>query len=345
MKIVVDAMGGDFAPQPEIDGSLQAIKEFDYEIIFCGDKNILEPYFKKHKINSSKISICNATQSIGMHEKPSEACKTKKDASILVGMKLVAEKKADALVSAGNSGATVASALINLHRLYGVSRPAIATLLPTITGYTLLLDAGANVNCKPKHLFQFAIMGSVFMKVIFKIPAPKVGLISIGEEEIKGDELTIQTHKLLQNVSTNGDINFIGNIEGKDIPKGKADVVVCDGFVGNVVLKFGEGVAQTFVKFLKDELRKHPLAWLGIGFFYKILKDIKKKIDYDEYGGAPLLGVNGTCIIAHGASTSKAIKNAIRIAGLFVKNNINAKVSQELIKYHKLLTSVKQFVS
>jgi glycerol-3-phosphate acyltransferase PlsX len=229
----------------------------------------------------------------------------------------------------GNSGAAMASALLNLKRIPGVSRPAITTVFPSIAGLGVVLDAGANVDCKPKHLLQFAVMGKIFVEKVYGIKNPRVGLLSIGEEEGKGNELTLATYELLKKT----ELNFVGNVEGRDITKGTADVFVCDGFVGNVVLKFGEGVAEMMLKLVKQELKAHPLAWFSLPFLWAALKDLRTKVDYTEYGGAPLLGVDGVCIIGHGGSNEKAVKNALRTAAEFAERNVNKEIAQEITKY------------
>src|SRR5258706_5380280 len=248
----------------------------------------------------------------------------------MVATRLVSEKKADAVVSAGNSGATMAAALWHMRRLPHVSRPAITTFLPTLTGFCVMADAGANVDCKPKHLLQFAIMGSQVMKLVFGRATPKVGILSIGEEPTKGNELTLAAAELIKKHVP----NFVGNVEGRDIPKGLVDVVVCDGFVGNVVLKFAEGLAESLVTLIKEQISSRPLAKIG-GFFMKsALREVKRKTDYAEYGGAPLLGVNGVCIICHGKSNKKAIYNAVRVAGQFGQNGLNHLIQVEIQKHH-----------
>jgi glycerol-3-phosphate acyltransferase PlsX len=264
-----------------------------------------------------------------MEDLPAAAVRQKKDSSLVVATRLVAEKKADALVSAGNSGAIIASSLMLMGRLPHTLRPAITSVLPTLTGKCIVIDVGANVDCKPKHLLQFAIMGNIYAEEIFGIKKPRVGLISIGEEKTKGNELTAQTYKLLEKT----DLNFVGNIEGRDIPKGKVDVAVCDGFVGNVLLKLAEGIAEMLFKLIKENLKKHPLAFASLPFLWGALKDIRKQVDYTEYGGAPLLGINGVSIICHGVSNSKAIKNAIKVAHDFSQKNINEKISETMKKF------------
>ncbi len=328
IKVALDAMGGDIGPSVNVDGALQACRTYpDLEVILVGDQQKLTNEIRNHKDASKlRVSIHHTSEMVDMHESPVEACRSKPDSSIMVCAKLVSESRADALVSAGNSGATMAASLFHLRRLEGISRPAIATILPTIDGECVMLDMGANVDCKPKHLLQFAIMGAVYFEAMFKIKNPKVGLLSIGEEEGKGNELTQETHHLLKNSG----LNYIGNIEGRDIPKGKVDVVVCDGFVGNVVLKFGEGLAEAIIQLIKKEVKKHPITIIGGLFMRGAFKDIKKKLDPAVYGGAPLLGVNGVSIVSHGGSSAFAIKNGLRVARELVMDRINEHIESKL---------------
>jgi glycerol-3-phosphate acyltransferase PlsX len=244
----------------------------------------------------------------------------------MVCAELVSDGKAHGMVSAGNSGATMTAALLRFKRIEGISRPAIATTLPTLTGQCVMLDMGANVDCKPKHLLQFAVMGSVYFEAMFKKKNPRVGLLSIGEEENKGNELTNGAHQLLKNSG----LNYLGNVEGRDIPMGKADVIVCDGFVGNVVLKFGEGLSEALIKLIKNELKGHPLAILGGLLLKRGLKNIKKKVDPNEYGGAPLLGIEGISIVSHGGSNAHAIKNGLRVAHELYRDNVNLHIKERL---------------
>jgi glycerol-3-phosphate acyltransferase PlsX len=261
-----------------------------------------------------------------MHESPTMAVKTKRDSSIVVGSKALKEGEVEAFVSAGNTGAVMASSLMNLGRLKGISRPAIATLIPTLEGASILLDVGANVDCKPKHLLQFAMMGDVYARHIMGNTNPKIGLLSIGEEDGKGNALTSHAFKLLKASS----LNFIGNVEGRDIVNGKVDVIVCDGFTGNVVLKFGESLAEMVLGFLKRELSKNISLRLGAYLAKPAFKKFKKLVDYSEYGGAPLLGVKGVCIICHGASSSKAVKNGIRVACEFINHQVNMHIEERI---------------
>ncbi|MCX5782056.1 MAG: phosphate acyltransferase PlsX [Elusimicrobia bacterium] len=328
MKIALDVMGGDHAPLVTIEGAINAAKEFQHEIILVGRENIILSELKKYKTKNLNIKIENASEVIDMDELPAQAVRQKKDSSLVVAAKLVADGKAEAFISAGNSGAAMASALLHMGRIPGVSRPAIATLFPTLEGLCILLDVGANVDCKPKHLQQFAIMGSLFMKEVKGIDNPKVGLASIGEEDTKGNELTLAAFELIKK----SNVNFIGNIEGRDISRGKAEVVVCDGFVGNIILKYAEGAVEMLLKLIKSELKSYPITWVSLPFLWAALKDLRKKLDYTEYGGAPLLGVNGACLICHGRSNAKAIKNAFFSAAKYVEKGVTKAIADEMSK-------------
>jgi glycerol-3-phosphate acyltransferase PlsX len=329
MKIALDVMGGDIGAPPNVEGAIQACRRWpDIEVVLVGDEPLIREELGKHKQNPRlPLTIRHASQVVDMHESPVEACRSKPDASIMVCAKLLSEGLVDGLVSAGNSGATMTASLFHLKRIEGISRPAIAAIMPTISGHCVMLDLGANVDCKPKHLLQFAVMGSVYYHIMFKKDRPTVGLLSIGEEEGKGNELTIETHSLLKNSG----LNYIGNIEGRDIAMGKADVVVCDGFVGNVVLKFGEGLANAMLKLIKREIKKRPLAIVGSLLMKGVFRSIKEKVDPHEYGGAPLLGIKGISIVCHGGSNAYAITNALREAGDLIKDNINGQIHSQLL--------------
>lgn len=326
MRIAVDAMGGDYAPGVVVEGAVQAVKKTPYEIVLVGDKTRLTGEMKNYRSSSLPLSIYHCSEVIGMDESPAIACRQKKDSSIMVATRLVKEGMADAMVSAGNSGAVLASALMVLGRLPKVDRPAIAALIPTLKGVVALLDVGANVNSTAKGLLQFAVMGNIYMKTIMNKESPRIGLLSTGAEETKGNEVTVEAHRLLRQSG----LNFVGNVEGKDIVKGKTDVIVCDGFVGNVLLKFSEGIAEEFISLFRDEILKYPFRKIALILLRGAFKDIKKRVDYAEYGGAPLLGVDGCSIICHGSSNAKAISNAIRVAGEFVEKRINQQIKESL---------------
>lgn len=328
MKIALDAMGGDHAPHVEVEGAVLAAKEFGSHIILVGDRNVVEKELSRHNAESLPISVRHASEVVGMDESPSKALR-KKNSSMRLAFDLVKSGEAAAVVSAGNSGAAMATAMFVLRKLEGVDRPAIATVMPTLKGACVVLDVGANVDCKPSHLVQFAIMGDVYAQFILKKERPSVGLLSNGEEESKGTDVTRETHAILKQLP----MNYIGYIEGRDIFAGNADVVVCDGFVGNVVLKTSEGLADAIGQMLKEEISKSPLAKLGYLLSKGAFGRFKKKVDYSEYGGAPLLGIDGVGIIGHGGSTPKAIKNAIRVAQEFASSGANDLLLDHIRKY------------
>jgi glycerol-3-phosphate acyltransferase PlsX len=333
MIIALDAMGGDFAPVSTIEGAIFAAKESKHKILLVGPQKLITEkmleYSKQYNSASSDIEIVNATEVVAMDEHPAKAVRQKKDSSLSVCAKLVADGKADAFVSMGNSGAVMAAALFYLKRIDGVLRPAISTAFPTICGNCIIADMGANVDCKPEHLVQFGIMASLFCEKVTGIKKPRVGLVSIGEEPTKGNELTLAASDLLKKA----DINFIGNIEGRDIPKAKADVAICDGFVGNIILKFGEGFAEMILNLVKKELKRHPITWAAIPFLWFAIRDLRKKVDYSESGGSPLLGVDGICIIGHGGSNSKAVKNAILAGAKAAEYNLIDEIKEAIAKY------------
>jgi len=319
IRIAVDAMGGDFAPAEVVRGAVLASRELAVEIVLVGQPDMINRELSKAK---AKLPVVSASEVIQMDEAPAQAVKQKKDASINVAVNLVKEGNADAIVSAGNTGALMAAALFKLGRLPGIERPAIAAGFPLPSGKVLLLDAGANVDCKPKHLEQFAVMGSSYAQHVFHIENPRIGLLNIGEEKEKGNELTREAWSLLKNAR----INFIGNVESKEILQGKADVVVCDGFVGNLVLKFAEGLAGSIFQMLKSDLSKGILNKVGLVFLLPALFKLRNKLTYDEYGGAPLLGISGVVFKAHGRSKARAINNAIRETTEAVKGNMLEKI-------------------
>jgi len=318
MKIVVDAMGGDNAPEAIIEGSIMAVNEYKINIVLTGDLSTIEGILLKYTYDKSKVEVVHTTEIISTNEHPVMAIRKKKDSSMVVGMRLVKEKKAEAFISAGNTGAILAGSLFIVGRLRGIDRPAIAPLLPGKNGVFMVIDAGANADCKPKNLLQFATMGSIYFKKVLNVDNPKVGLVNIGAEEEKGNELTKATYKLLKE----SDLNFCGNIEPRDIPQGNVQVVVCDGFVGNTILKLYEGCASLMFDSLKEELMKNTLSKLAAILLKPAFRSFKRKFDYTEYGGAAFLGVNGAVIKAHGSSNAKAIKNAIRQAKLFIENGV-----------------------
>ncbi|EAJ6136906.1 phosphate acyltransferase PlsX [Campylobacter lari] len=324
-SIAIDAMGGDFGEKPIIEGVIQALKEREFKAILVGDPQKLKTLIPQEL--NSYIEYEEAFDVFAMDENSTDALK-RKDSTIYKAIDLVRNQKAKAVVSAGHSGATMSLATLRLGRLANIARPAIATLMPNIHSRTLVLDVGANVDCKSEHLFQFAIMGETYAKEILKITKPRVALLSNGEEECKGNELTKETHQLLKQLP-----NFVGNAEGRDIFNGTIDVLVCDGFNGNILLKTGEGVASVITKLLKQEIQKSFLAKLGYLLAKPAFNELKTHIDYEEYGGAPLLGVKECVIISHGKSGPKAIKNAIFQALNFIQSNINQTIEKELSNY------------
>ncbi len=332
MKIALDAMGGDYAPAATVDGAVETVREYDdLEVILFGDEAQLKKELKGKKYPSHCIHIRHTSQIIGMHESPVSALRKKKDSSIRRAVDAVKLKEADAVVSAGNSGVTMATALYVLGTSKGVDRPAIAAVMPTLKGLFVLIDAGANVDCKPENLLQFAVMGSAYCSTILHRHEPKVALLNIGEEDTKGNELTREAFKLLKEAN----INFTGNIEGKDVFSGDADVVVCDGFIGNVLLKTSEGLAEVIIKMLKREIEGQATGKLGYLLMKPALRNFKKKTDYAEYGGAPLLGINGTCIISHGRSSPRAIRNALKVAVELSRKKVHEIISEEIIGFHE----------
>lgn len=326
IKIAVDSMGSDNAPYSEIEGAIEAARAYDVHVVLVGREELLSPILKKSGGAGLPIDICNATEVIAMDESPALAIRKKKDSSMRVAAKLVRDNGASGLVSAGNTGAAMATSKMVFGMVPGVDRPALAAILPTLTGHAVLLDVGANVACKPHHLVQFAVMGHLFSKIIVGVDSPRVGLMSVGEEESKGNDLTREVHRALKQLR----FNFIGNVEGRDIYNGRADVIVCDGFTGNVALKTSEGLIEAILKLLKTELSRNLQAKMGALLSKQSFKRLKKRLDYSEYGGALLLGLRGVSVICHGRSSSNAIKNAIRVAKEFSENKVNTKLEYEL---------------
>ena len=333
MRIAVDAMGGDFAPKEIVRGAVDAAKKYDCEIVLIGDEEQIRAELHGADPTALRISIVHASEVIGMNEHPAEAVRTKKDSSIVVATRLVKEGQCDAVFSAGSTGAAVAAAQLILQRIRGVGRPSIATPMPTPDGVTLMLDSGANVDSKPEHLVQSAVMGSLYAQYVFGIARPRVGLLNIGEEETKGNEQAKETHSLLK---AEPNIHFCGNAEGRDVPKGNFDVVICDGFVGNVVLKFAEGLAKTILGLIQEEIRGAGLmAKLGALLLMPTLRRLGKRLDVREYGGAPLLGVNGCCVIGHGSSDAKSVASAIGVTVDYVNGKVLDQIRDALAKERK----------
>ncbi|MDX1775788.1 MAG: phosphate acyltransferase PlsX [Desulfobulbales bacterium] len=326
LRIALDAMGGELGPEEMVAGAIQAVNESDLDVKLIGDKAILNRILQQYPHSSSRLHIVHASQTVSMDESPFEAIRKKKDSSISRAFDLVKNGEADAVVSAGNSGATMASAIRSLGRLEKISRPGIASIFPTLKKPLVMMDVGANVDCRPQHLFQFGVMGSAFSDNLFQIKKPSVGLLSIGEEGGKGNVLVKSAHELFRKSS----LNFIGNVEGRDIFQGDVDVIVCDGFVGNVCLKVSEGLAEAIISMLRTEMSKSFTAKMGYLLAKKAFNNFSKRVDYAEYGGAPLLGMNGTGIVCHGRSNAKAIKNAIKVAAEMMRSKVNDHIIQLL---------------
>ncbi|MBN2705071.1 MAG: phosphate acyltransferase PlsX [Deltaproteobacteria bacterium] len=331
MKIAVDAMGGDRAPQEIVAGAVDAARELNLQIVLVGIQETVEKELEKHNISNLPIFIQPAAEIVAMDESPGKAMR-RRESSIAVGLRLVRDGRAQGFLSAGNSGAVMATAMVTLKKLKGIDRPAIVTCLPTLKDPVTILDVGGNVDCSPLHLAQFAIMGSVYAQRVLDRNHPKIGLLSNGEEEGKGNELTRATHELLKN----SPLNYLGAVEGRDIFPGEVDVIVCDGFVGNIVLKTAEGLALAMTTILREELSANPLRKLGAWICRNGLRRLKQRVDYAEYGGAPLLGINGNCFIAHGSSCRKALKNGIRLCAEFSAQKVNDYLLNELDKNHEI---------
>lgn len=326
MRIAIDAMGGDNAPKAVVEGCINAANEYEIEIYLVGKESEINKYLKDTKPSKGKIHIVNANEIIAGEDAPVQAIKRKKESSMVIGLEMVKEGKCDAFLSAGNTGAFLAGSLLKVGRIKGIDRPALAPLLPTEKGVCMLIDAGANMDCKPRNLLQFAIMGSIYMEKVEGIKSPRVGLLNVGTEETKGNDLAKQSYVLLKN----SNLNFIGNIEARDIFTGICDVIVCDGFAGNIVLKNTEGLASTIMGLLKEELMKTTLSKFGALLLKNSFRNFKKRFDYKEYGGAPFLGIDGIMIKAHGSSDSKAIFNAIRQAKLLYDNKCIDRIIMDL---------------
>jgi len=331
VRIAVDAMGSDRSPYVEIEGAIEAAKEFRHEIILVGDEAILKKELERYRPYPKNITTYHASEVVGMAEPAITPIRKKKDSSISICVELIKKGVADALVSAGNTGAVVCAATLNLGLLPGVERPGIAIVFPSLKGPSLIIDVGANIDPKPTHILQYGLMADAYSKRILGRSNPTIGLLNVGEEVTKGTDFVKETHALL----SASRLNFIGNVEGRDIYTGKRDVILCDGFVGNVVLKVSESVAFTITELLKRELKSSLLARFSVVLAKSAFRNFKRKIDYAEYGGAPLLGINGAVIISHGSSNPKAIKNAIRVACEFNEKAVNDHIMEEIEKWKK----------
>jgi glycerol-3-phosphate acyltransferase PlsX len=339
MRIALDAMGGDFGPPTLVAGAVMALREYAHiqKLYLVGDPQQIEIELKKQRCNDSRINITHSTQVVDMSDSAWLAVRRKKDSSISRAVDLVKYGQADAIVSAGHTGAAVAASMIKLRTLEGIDRPGIAAILPTQTNVFVLIDAGANIDARPEHLLQYAIMGSVYSRHVLRYENPTVGLISLGEEDVKGTELTKEVFKMLK-LSR---LNFVGNIEGRHLFEDPVEVVVCDGFVGNVILKTCESIAVAIFKWLKHELTQNKVRIAGAFLARHAFNNIKRKTNYEEYGGSPLLGVNGICIIAHGASTPLAIKNALRVAAESIEHRVNPHIVEEVRRYHETTAALE----
>lgn len=333
MKIALDAMGGDFGPSNLVAGAVMGLREYSRitQLFLVGDTPQIEAELKKHRCNDARIEIVHSTQVVAMSDRAVESVRRKKDSSISRAVDLVKHGRADAVVSAGHTGAAVAATTIKLRTLPGIERPGIASLIPTEKNVYVMIDAGANVDAKPDHLLQYAIMGSVYSKHVLGYSNPQIGLMSIGDEDVKGTDVTKEVFKRLK---ASG-LNFRGNVEGHDLFEDPVEVLVCDGFVGNVVLKTCEATAHAIFTWVKHEVKRSPIRMAGAAMAKGAFAAIKKKTNYEEYGGSPLLGVNGICIIAHGSSTPLAIKNALRVAVESIEQQVNPHIVEEIRRYNE----------
>lgn len=318
MKIVLDAMGGDFAPAVNIEAAVHTAREFGYEIVLVGKQELLRPLLVQHNTANLTLPIVHAPEVIDMSEHPAAAVKAKKNSSMVVGMEIIKRGEADAYVTMGNTGAGLATALFHLGRIKGIARPAVSTVYPTLKGWCFILDIGANADCKPEYLVQFALMGSIYTERVLGIRNPRVALVSNGEEETKGSQLVQEVHQLLKKAP----INFIGNAEGRHIPTGYADVYVTDGFTGNVIIKLSEGMGSMVKQMLREEVMRTPAGKVGGLLIQDAIKRMSKRTDYEEIGGAPLLGVDGVVIIGHGRSNARAVRSALRVAAEAVNKGV-----------------------
>jgi phosphate acyltransferase len=333
MKIALDAMGGDFGPPNLVAGAALALRDYSQisKLFLVGDTAQIEAELRKLGCNDSRIEIVHSTQVVDMSDRAWSAVRRKKHSSVSRAVDLVKHGQANAIVSAGHTGAAVAASMIKLRTLPGIYRPGIAAVLPTETNVFVLMDAGANIDARPEHLLQYAFMGSVYSSHVLGYKNPTVGLISLGEEDVKGNEMTKEVFKMLKKSS----LNFVGNIEGRHLFEDPVEVVVCDGFVGNVILKTCESISLAIFQWLMHELSRTPMRKLGAFLARESFRTIKDKTNYEEYGGSPLLGVNGICIIAHGSSTPLAIKNALRVAAESIEQQVNPHIIEEVQRYHE----------
>lgn len=336
--IAVDAMGGDIGPAVNVPGAIAAARAGNFSLILVGDQSAIEREIKKLPLDGIAYEIVHTSEVAGMHEKPSDILRRKKDASIQVACRLVKEGRADGVVSAGNSGATVACGMFIMGRIRGVDRPALASVMPTEQNPMVLLDVGANVDCKPHHLFQFGLMADAFSRDLLDCNSPRIGLLSIGEEEGKGNSQVKEAYDLFKMAQN---LNFVGNVEGRDLFTGDVDIVVCDGFVGNVALKLSEGLSTSMSRLLKRELLSSFIAKIGTALAKGAFKRFARMVDYAEYGGAPVLGLKGIAIVCHGASNAKAISSAVKMAATFVEKKTNERLIKTISANEELTTFSK----
>ena len=331
MRIAVDAMGGDYAPESAVRGSILARDEYNVGIILTGSEKEIKKLLEKNTSDFKSIEILNAEEVISNDDKPVMAIRRKKDSSLVKALDVAKNKEADAVVSAGSTGALLAGATLITGRIKGIERPAIGSLIPTMSGgFVLLIDSGANVDSKPEFLYDFAIMGDVYLKKVMNVSSPRIALANIGSEKTKGDKLTVEAYNLLENTTL--PLNFTGNIEAREILQGKADIIVCDGFAGNMILKTLEGTVIELMKGLKKELMSSTRSKIGGALIKPALTNFKRKFDYTEHGGAPVLGVNDTVIKAHGSSDEKAFKNAVRQAKICSENKVSELIQESIAR-------------
>jgi glycerol-3-phosphate acyltransferase PlsX len=328
ITIAIDAMGGDFAPAHPVAGAVLAARQYGTRLLLVGRSDEIASELSKHNTRGLSIEILNATEVVGMEESPVTAFRRKKDSSIRVAATSVRDGRAHGVVSAGNTGAAMTAVKMICGVLEGVERPALCAVIPNLKGLSVWLDVGANIDCRSIHLVQFAIMGHLYAREVLGIRAPRVGLMSVGEEDTKGNEVTRETLRVLRETP----LNFIGNVEGRDVFSGEADVIVCDGFIGNVSLKAVESAADAILHFMKEEIRRSVLGRIGYLLARPALRSFRKKVDYAEYGGVPLLGLRAAAIISHGGSSPRAIKNAVRVAAEFVETRVNDRIHDEILK-------------
>jgi glycerol-3-phosphate acyltransferase PlsX len=337
LRIALDAMGGDQAPTEPVAGAVMAARELGIPVTLVGPRVVVSAELARYSHDSLPVDVVDAPDQIDMADHPVQAVRRRPGASMNVGIRLVKEGRAGAFVTAGNTGAAVVAGLFGLGRLPGVDRPALATIFPTAKGHCLILDIGANADCRPHHLLQFALMGDRYARTVLGISSPRVGLLSNGEEESKGSLLVQEAHQLLKGA----DLNFVGNVEGKDVPRGLTDVVVCDGFVGNVLIKLAEGIGEFTFSLLRDEIGASPIGLLGALLLRPALRRIKRRVDYQEYGGAPVLGLDGIVIVAHGRSRARAVRNAISVAAQAIQGNLTKALAESMLAVPPKLPPLK----